>query len=441
MFFRMVFGVLRRQSKKMLMVALTIALGASLVTAMLNVVMDVGDKVNQELKTYGANINIVPRGEYLIQELYGSDEKESSKQYLNEKELLNLKTIFWAYNIVDFTPYLENKVKLNNNDNKVKLVGTWFDRKFLLPTGMEISTGIKKLRSWWDIEGNWVDDTTIKNLPKKEDLESFASYTAMIGKDLSQSRNISIGDVISISDDEKNIKLKVVGIINSGSEEDDYIFVDMPTAQVFINQYNKISRAEVSALTTPDNELAHRVAKEGPKSLSIDDYETWYCTAYVSSICYQIEEVVTDSRAKAIRQVAESEGQILEKTQLMMLLITLLSLIGSALAISNLVTASVIERSREIGLLKAIGATDFPIISLIIFEILIVGIIGGVLGYFLGLGFAQVIGKTVFGSAISIKPMVIPLVAILIFIVTIFGSIPAIKMLLKLKPAEVLHGR
>jgi putative ABC transport system permease protein len=196
----------------------------------------------------------------------------------------------------------------------------------------------------------------------------------------------------------------------------------------------------VSALTTPDNELSRRAA-QNPQSLSVKEWETWYCTAYVSAICYQIEEVLTDSAAKAIRQVAESEGAILEKTQLLMLLITILSLAGSALGISNLVTAGVMERSKEIGLLKAIGANNSPVSWLILTEILITGAVGGVAGYFLGLGFAQIIGHTVFESAIAVKPMVIPLVAVLVFLVTLAGSVPSIRLLLSLRPAEVLHGR
>jgi putative ABC transport system permease protein len=124
-----------------------------------------------------------------------------------------------------------------------------------------------------------------------------------------------------------------------------------------------------------------------------------------------------------------------------MLLITILSLIGSALGISNLVTASVMERAQEIGLLKAIGAHDAPISILVLTEILITAILGGIIGYFAGLGFAQIIGQSVFDSAINIKATVIPLVAILIFVVTMAGSVPSIKLLLSLKPAEVLHGR
>jgi putative ABC transport system permease protein len=124
-----------------------------------------------------------------------------------------------------------------------------------------------------------------------------------------------------------------------------------------------------------------------------------------------------------------------------MLLITLLSLLGSALAISNLVTASVMERSPEIGLLKAVGAGNASIALLILAEITVAGIAGGVVGYFAGLGFAEIIGRSVFGSSIDIKPTVIPLVAILVTLVTLAGSLPSLRLLLSLRPTEVLHGR
>ena len=196
----------------------------------------------------------------------------------------------------------------------------------------------------------------------------------------------------------------------------------------------------MSALTTPDNELAEKAAKD-PGSLTIAQYELWYCTAYVSSICYQIQEAITDSVASPVRQVAESEGAIMDKTELLMILITILSLIGSALGITNLVTASVMERSNEIGLFKAVGAKDSSISGLVLTEILLTGVAGAVAGYFLGFGFAQIIGHTVFNSSIEMKPFVIPVVAVLMLAVTLIGSIPAIRMLLRLDPAEVLHGR
>ena len=124
-----------------------------------------------------------------------------------------------------------------------------------------------------------------------------------------------------------------------------------------------------------------------------------------------------------------------------MLLLTVLSLVCSSLAISNLVTANVMERSTEIGLLKALGATTVSVVLLLMVEILITAFIGGVLGYFVGFGFAQIIGHTVFGSAVAAKMLVIPLVGVLVVLVTLAGSLPAVRMLLLLRPTEVLHGK
>ena len=430
MFFRMIKGTFVRQWKKMIMIALTIALGASLATAMINVMMDVGDKVNQELKTYGANITVVPKSASVVDNLYEIENGTSSDgAYLLESELGNIKTIFWAFNIVDFTPFIDTDVRLDSGSN-VKMVGTWFNHHLELPTGETLNTGVKNLRNWWDVsEGKWLDEQAADN-----------ANAAMIGETLAKRENINVGDTIHIAAKDGQADLMVVGIFESGGTEDEEIFAPMDLVQILSGTDGYLTSIEVSALTTPDNELAVKAAKD-PGSLTISQYETWYCTAYVSSICYQIQEVITDSVASPVRQVADSEGSILEKTELLMILITILSLIGSALGITNLVTASVMERSNEIGLLKAIGAKDSSISALVLTEIVITGIVGAVIGYFAGFGFAQIIGHTVFGSAIEMKLFVIPIVGILVIAVTLAGSIPAIRMLLRLRPAEVLHGR
>lgn len=427
MFLRLIAGAIFRQKSKMLMIAFTIGLGVCLSTSMLNTMLGVGDKVNQELKTYGANINVVPKEASLLDDIYGVEEQEGQAQkYLAEDELGNIKTIFWAFNIVDYTPYFNAWVKADGQEKSTKLVGTWFAHHMDLPTGESLDTGMKNLKNWWEIEGEWLSDSD--------------EGQVMLGAVYALRNNYQVGDSIELRSDKRTETVKVKGIFSAGSDEDQYIYAPLKLAQAFAGRENVVNSIEVSALTTPDNDLARKAARN-PLSLTVKEWEVWYCTAYVSAICYQIQEVITDSVAKPIRQVAESEGDILNKTTLLMVLITVLSLIGSALGISNLVTAGVMERRTEIGLQKAIGADNGQIIAAILTEIMIAGLIGGVAGYFVGLLLTQVIGFSVFGSAIPPTAMVIPIVAILIFLVTLLGSIPAIRYLLHLNPTEVLHGK
>jgi putative ABC transport system permease protein len=440
-----------RQKGKLSMIAFTVALGVSLATAMLGVMMDVGDKVNQELKTYGANLSVVPRETALLSDLYGVEDVEESpeessgapnapsqksRKYLPEDELVKMKMIFWAFNIVDFAPFLETSAL--SGGQTITLVGTWFDKHLDLPTGESVDTGMRRLKSWWDVTGEWVRDDEGDNDSDDDGGEN--EHNAMLGQNLAEKLGLKIGDAFQVAVDGRNETLTVRAVFHSGGREDDQAFVTLRLAQEISNRPGLVQRVDVSALTTPENDLARRAA-QNPKSLSPKEWDTWYCTAYISSIAYQIEEAIPGSRAKPVLQVAESEGAILQKTQLLMLLLTVLSLICSALAISNLVTASVMERSAEIGLLKAIGATGAAVSLLILTEIVLTSVLGGTAGYFVGLGFAQVIGRSVFGSAIAVKGLVIPMVTLLVLLVTLLGSLPAIRMLLSLRPTEVLHGR
>jgi putative ABC transport system permease protein len=434
MFWKMLKGALFRRKGRLAMIAFAVGLGVSLATAMLSVMFDVGDKVNQELKTYGANLNVVPRGASLMDELYSVEGGEGSEaaasdragKYIAEADLYKIKMIFWAYNIVDFAPYLETRVRIG--DREASLVGTWFDRHLTLPTGDEVDTGMTRLKTWWDIKGQPGSD---------DDL-----YGVLVGAALSARLGLDVGDRFEIEAPgaARSAAVTIRGVFHGGGEEDEQIFGTMRLSQELSNRAGLVQRVEVSALTTPENDLARRAARD-PGSLSRMEWDTWYCTAYISSIAYQIEEILPGTRVKPILQVAESEGAILAKTQLLMLLLTVLAMACSALAISNLVTANVMERSAEIGLLKALGATNGAISLLLLTEILITAFIGGACGYFAGLLFAQVIGHGVFGSSVAVKGLVVPLTALLVFVVTVLGSLPAIRMLLMLRPTEVLHGK
>ena len=424
MFWTMVKGALIRQRGRFFLIALTVALGVSLAAAMLNVMFDVGDKVNQELKAFGANITVAPKNASLLNDVYGVGSDSGHKEYLNEEDLGKIKTIFWTNNIVAFTPMLNGTVSVNGQN--VNLTGTWFNYHMTLPTGDAFDTGVEEMKSWWQIDGDWPKDNTDQ---------------VLVGQKLAESLQVKTGDTLSYRRaDGTQGQFVIDGIVSGGGNEDNAILASLPVVQQALNLKGKVSEIEVSAITTPENDLARKAAAN-PERLSQAEREIWYCTAYVSSIAFQIEEVVNNSSARPVRQIAESEGKILDKTQLLMLLITVLSLISAALGVSNLVSANVMERSREIGLMKALGAKNYEVILMILTETLIAGILGGIVGYFIGMGFAQVIGYTVFGSAIANNIIVVPIVGALMVAVILLGSVPAIRTLLSLQPASVLHGR
>ena len=416
----MINRALRRQINKRLMIALTIFLGSGLTTSMFAVMMDVSDKVQAELSSFGANIQIVPQGASIVSDMYDVD-TPTSQGAIREDELGNLKTIFWGHNIEDFAPFLSTTASVDGKD--VAVVGTWFNHKVDTKTGEDVETGIKHMRDWWDVTGAWATDEQV-----------------MAGSRIATQNGWAPGDTITLTAGDKTYDLTIAGVFQAGSEEDRQLFVPLDIAQEIAGREGDVEKVEVRAIRTPDNDLARRAARD-PSTLSLSEWETWYCTAYVSSIAYQIEESMTNVDASAVRQVADTEGEILGKTQLIMTVVAIFAMVAASLGIANLVTASVIERSKEVGLMKALGARNKNVVATILTETFVVALIGGVLGFVAGIGLAQLVGQLVFGSGITIRPMLIPVMILIIFVTVIIGCLPSMRYLLKLKPAQVLHGR
>ena len=204
MLFRMIKGALVRQWSKMLLIALTIALGASLATSMINVMLDVGDKVNEELKAYGANIVVKPKASSLLSEIYDVEDEgtELQQAWLKEEELGNLKTIFWAFNIRDFAPFLNVSARIG--EETVPVTGTWFNHHLSLPTGEELDAGVRSLRSWWDVPNeDWIDEQA-----------PGAEREIMVGTALAERMGIREGDslILTGTASEANVTVRAYSI-------------------------------------------------------------------------------------------------------------------------------------------------------------------------------------------------------------------------------------
>lgn len=389
---RMIFRSFSRQFRRRLLVAITICLSSAVATAMLGVVFDVGDKLNEELSAYGSNIVIEPKSDAVVADLYetvdGSDTEPTS--FLKESDIQKIKTIFWAYNITNFAPKLNLHADITagagGDTATVPVVGTWFNTTLHLATGETSVVGVQGMRSWWTINGRWARDDADE---------------AMIGADLADQLHIDApGMTITLSRGNAAATVTVVGIYDSGDEENGAVYVPSATLQELSGLTDSVDEVEVKALTTPENDLARKVSRN-PAAVTQEEWETWYCTAYASSIAYQIEEVLPDAVAKQIRQISELQGDVLNKTRAVMIVMTGLSLLAAAIAVANLMAASITERSSELALLKAIGATDGAVSRLMLLETAVIALIGALAGAGLGVGAAQLIGQVVFASMVG----------------------------------------
>ena len=144
---------------------------------------------------------------------------------------------------------------------------------------------------------------------------------------------------------------------------------------------------------------------------------------------------------RPIWQVAASEGVVIGKIQLLLAVVTFAALIAAAMGIASLMSAGIIERSKEIGLMKALGAYQWQITLLFYCEAVLSALVGGIFGCLAGWGLAKFIGAALFGAPLDFAWIVVPCVLVLSILIAVIGTwFPAYKIA-KLYPVEVLYGR
>jgi putative ABC transport system permease protein len=417
MFVRLVGESFRRQKRPKLLAGVAIALGVGVATAMIAVATDIGDKINRELRGYGANLIVTPQEDTLDVQIGGVNLKPPSDgTYLNEADLPKIKGMFWRNNILGFAPTLPVNVAVAGDPEKVTLLGTYFAKQ--LRFGKEtFVTGVRATDPWWKVQGSWPEDE---------------SGDVLLGRDLAAKLGRRPGDQLEIAGSAR----RVVGVLSTGSVEDDEIVAPLGLAQQILARPGAVRRIAVSALTKPEDALARR----DPKSLSPAMYDRWYCSPYPQSIAYQLEEAIPHSHADQIRQVAQTEGVVLSSITGLMLLITLAALLASALAVSAAMATAMFERGPEVGLMRALGAGSLSIAAVFLAEATLLALIGGAAGFAGGAWLAESMGRSIFGSQIAIQPVLLPLVLGIAVIVTLAGSAVAIRRAVKLDPAYTLRG-
>ena len=316
------------------------------------------------------------------------------------------------------------------------MLGTFFDHNIAVPDEEDYHTGQRIISPYWKVEGEWVDDVN----------NNFGEIVpALAGEQLAKTNGWKIGDKLSLSytndnGESQQSAVEIKGILSTGGTEDNQLVMPLSTVQNLLGLEGKVQSVRVSALTVPENDLS-RKARANIDALDAEAYDRWYCTAYVSSISHQLEEAISGAMVRPIWQVAASEGVVIGKIQLLLAVVTFAALIAAAMGIASLMSAGIIERSKEIGLMKALGAYQWQITLLFYCEAVLSALVGGIFGCLAGWGLAKFIGAALFGSPLDFAWIVVPCVLVLSILIAVIGTwFPAHKIA-KLYPVEVLYGR
>jgi len=434
MFLRLVADSFTRRPKRKMLTLAALALGMAVATAALTVSLDVGDRLAQEFRSLGANLIVTPQADSLPLEIGGVDYRPANAgAYLPETDLGKLKTIFWRYNIMAFAPILEVPVQTWSPASKnwsspgvsdnTTLIGTWSDHTVPIPDGTTYETGIEKTNPWWHVDGRWFKEGTDE---------------CLMGTAAAKKFELKIGDVLNVrANDHTGWKqLKVVGLLSTGGPEENAVVTPLSVAQALSEKPGQYRRLYVSALTKPEDAFA----RKDPKKMTPAEFDTWYCTPYISAIALQISEELKGTDVRVIRRVAEGEGTILTRVRTLLWLVTFAALLAAALAVGASAAASVIERRTEIGLMKALGAGSGLVGVLLAAEQLLVAFVGGGIGYSIGILLARLLGQRIFGFTPEPKIFLLFIVLVLAALITLLGSAYPLRRASQYDPAPILRG-
>ena len=430
MIFRIVWESLARRRRRKLLSVFAVALGIAVTAAVATLALDVGDKVSRELRSFGANLSVTPAADGLPVAVGGIDYRPAGAgAFLPESALVSLKRIFWRNNIVAFAPFLYVPATLEGQP--VVVMGSWFEKAMPVDKSEVFVTGLEKLHPAWKVTGQWPADDDAKG--------------ALVGRRLAERLNLHPGQALTLAAPREgnaqprapssSAEFIVRGILETGGPEDSQVLAPLASVQRWAGLEGKVRRIEISALTKPEDAFA----RSDVSRLTGEEFDRWYCTPYVSSIAYQIQQAIPEAQAKPVYHVAETEGRIMNRVGVLMALLVVAALVAAGLAVASMMLATVLERRAEIGLFKALGATDARVAAVFLLEACAIGVLGGVAGYFFGSLLAWRLALAVFGSAVGVHWVILPVCLAVALLVTLAGSALPLGRALKISPSLALR--
>ncbi len=395
-----ILGQLLRASRGRLAVALiALASGAAVTTALVNLNFDAERKLRAEFRTLGANIVILPAS--VPHSMWESSDRipdpnkstfhpvtdVSATALMPEGVLQQIAEMPNSRRMI-FAPYLYvvANASVDGRSQRAVVDGTWLDQS-------------AELAPWWKIEGN--------SIGQRNDVEH-----CLVGRGVAVALGLTPGSKFDLEYSDHSISLRVAGIIDSGGPEDSQIIANIPVVQQLTGLGHRIGLVRISVAGTPE-QIQQAVAS--------------------------LSGALQFSEVRPIPQFALAEEQLLARLRGLILFMVALILVLTALCVFASMAALAMERRRDVGLMKAIGAPMARVMSIFLTEAGALGLVGGLIGYGAGIFLSRWIGQTAFHVAINARLEVLPLVVALMVGVSLAGAFP-LRLLGRVRPAVILRG-
>ena len=293
---------------------------------------------------------------------------------------------------------------------------TIYQSKNWTTTVSGVSSNFQDVNNWTMAEGRFISSKNVENRERVAVVGQTVVKNLFAGED-------PVGKEIRV----KNIPFRVIGVLNSkgngtmGNDQDDTIFIPYTTAMervegvdylrmiyVVANDDNGIDRLQ------SDIENLLRV-RHGIKDTNLDDFNI-----------------------QNMKSIMETMEQTTGTLTLFLGAVAAISLVVGGIGIMNIMLVSVTERTREIGIRKALGATYFVIVTQFLIEAVVISLMGGLIGIALGIGASKLIGLASGMSTVISVPTIVLSFAFSMAIGLVFGIYPARKAA-KLNPIDALH--
>jgi putative ABC transport system permease protein len=387
--------VVRRPQAALAVIALFV--GAALASMLLNLYSDVHRKMTEEFRSYGANVILSSQG-------VTSVGRGSIGGLMDEAAFARLESMRAKAPGMTAAPILYLVTEISRVPQEPRMP----DFENVVAVGSDFNA-LKALVPGWRVSAG-ADDGPLH------------TGECAVGSHLAHRFRLKPGDTVklSLAGEARTVggvtpsrTFRVAHVISTGSSEDDQIFVSLVDLQRLAGIKGKIS---VIAVNIPGQ------------------------TAAIERSVQQLRAAFPQLDVRPIRQIVYSQGKVLHTIR--GLLVSLMGLILAiiALCVMATMTAIVLERRKDIAVMKALGASNHDVTRLLVMEGASLGIFAGIGGFVLGGFLAALVGERLFGVNLSIVWWTLPVVWFGTIALAALATFFPVGIMRRIQPATALKG-